>query len=146
MGFVQPHPSLVLEEETAKRQAAQLASLSAAPAPASVPMAISTSSSSGKSMIPFFSQRNHAAVAGTALPTALSTSPSPNATTPGPAVPAHSTKAAAELEHQIVMSIVERAIAMIRSRRGLKAIESFEQVQFLKVYVGWLRGAGAAGV
>ncbi|KAI9634224.1 uncharacterized protein MKK02DRAFT_17453, partial [Dioszegia hungarica] len=76
MGFVQPHPSLVLEEETAK-------------------------------------------------------------------LPAQSTKAAAELEHQIVMSIVERAIAMIRSRRGLKAIESFEQVQFLKVYVGWLRGAGA---
>ncbi|WVR00311.1 hypothetical protein IAU59_007454 [Kwoniella sp. CBS 9459] len=45
----------------------------------------------------------------------------------------------AELEHQIVMSIVERVIAMIRSRRGLKAIESFEQVQFLARYVGWLR-------
>ncbi|WRT70404.1 uncharacterized protein IL334_007402 [Kwoniella shivajii] len=45
----------------------------------------------------------------------------------------------AELEHQIVMSIVERVIAMIRSRRGLKAIESFEQVQFLAKYVGWLR-------
>lgn len=44
-----------------------------------------------------------------------------------------------ELEHQIVMSIVERVIAMIRSRRGLKAIESFEQVQFLVRYVGWLR-------
>lgn len=46
-----------------------------------------------------------------------------------------------ELEHQIVMSIVERVIAMIRSRRGLKAIESFEQVQFLASYVRWLRTA-----
>ncbi|WVQ84882.1 hypothetical protein IAT38_007045 [Cryptococcus sp. DSM 104549] len=45
----------------------------------------------------------------------------------------------AELEHQIVMSIVERVIAMIRCRRGLKAIESFEQVQFLTRYVAWLR-------
>jgi hypothetical protein len=45
----------------------------------------------------------------------------------------------AELEHQIVMSIVERVIAMIRSRRGLKAIESFEQVQFLASYVRWIR-------
>ena len=50
----------------------------------------------------------------------------------------------AELEHQIVMSIVERVIAMIRSRRGLKAIESFEQVQFLASYVRWLR-AGMRG-
>lgn len=55
-----------------------------------------------------------------------------------------------ELEHQVVMSIVERVIAMIRSRRGLKAIESFEQVQFLATYTSWLRrqaissaGAGA---
>ncbi|ORX40745.1 hypothetical protein BD324DRAFT_611927 [Kockovaella imperatae] len=45
----------------------------------------------------------------------------------------------AELEHQICMSMVERVIAMIRSRRGLKAIESFEQVQFLAAYVKWLR-------
>ncbi|KAK8853064.1 hypothetical protein IAR55_003765 [Kwoniella newhampshirensis] len=45
----------------------------------------------------------------------------------------------AELEHQIVMSVVERVIAMIRCRRGLKAIESFEQVMFLARYVGWLR-------
>ncbi|OCF32149.1 hypothetical protein I317_07126 [Kwoniella heveanensis CBS 569] len=52
--------------------------------------------------------------------------------TPGGPLPA-------ELEHQIVMSVVERVIAMIRSRRGLKAIESFEQVQFLARYVGWLR-------
>jgi hypothetical protein len=35
-------------------------------------------------------------------------------------------------------------IAMIRSRRGLKAIESFEQVQFLAAYVRWLRAATAA--
>jgi hypothetical protein len=45
----------------------------------------------------------------------------------------------AELEHQIVMSMVVRVIAMIRSRRGLKAIESFEQVKFLATYVGWVR-------
>ncbi|WWC91524.1 uncharacterized protein L201_006470 [Kwoniella dendrophila CBS 6074] len=51
----------------------------------------------------------------------------------------HNEPLPAELEHQIVMSIVERVIAMIRSRRGLKAIESFEQVQFLARYVGWLR-------
>ena len=48
----------------------------------------------------------------------------------------------AELEHQICMSMVERVIAMIRSRRGLKAIESFEQVQFLAAYVKWLRAGG----
>lgn len=45
----------------------------------------------------------------------------------------------AEIEHQMVMSVVERVIAMIRSRRGLKAIESFEQVQFLATYTAWLR-------
>ena len=44
-----------------------------------------------------------------------------------------------EVEHQAVMSIVERVIAMIRSRRGLKAIESFEQVHFLATYTSWLR-------
>lgn len=42
-------------------------------------------------------------------------------------------------ERAIVMSIVERSIAMIRSRRGLKAIETMEQVQFLATYVTWLR-------
>ena len=46
-----------------------------------------------------------------------------------------------ELEHQIVMSVVERVIAMIRARRGLKAIESFEQVQFLASYTRWLRAS-----
>jgi hypothetical protein len=49
----------------------------------------------------------------------------------------------AELEHRVVMSMVERVIAMIRCRRGLKAIESFEQVQFLAKYVGWLRIQGS---
>jgi len=48
----------------------------------------------------------------------------------------------AELEHRVVMSMVERVIAMIRCRRGLKAIESFEQVQFLAKYVAWLRTQG----
>lgn len=54
-----------------------------------------------------------------------------------PVVPAN------EDERQIVMSIVERVIAMIRSRRGLKAIESMEQVQFLSTYVTWLRECSA---
>jgi hypothetical protein len=53
--------------------------------------------------------------------------------------PAASVELPAALEHQIVMSIVERVIAMIRARRGLKAIESFEQVQFLASYVRWIR-------
>ncbi|WOO80260.1 uncharacterized protein LOC62_03G003770 [Vanrija pseudolonga] len=44
-----------------------------------------------------------------------------------------------EEEHCVVMSVVERVIAMIRSRRGLKAIETYEQVQFLATYVAWLR-------
>lgn len=44
-----------------------------------------------------------------------------------------------EADRAIVMSIVERAIAMIRSRRGLKAIETMEQVQFLATYVTWIR-------
>lgn len=44
-----------------------------------------------------------------------------------------------EEDRAIVMSIVERAIAMIRSRRGLKAIETMEQVQFLATYVTWIR-------
>lgn len=46
-------------------------------------------------------------------------------------------------ENAITMSMVERAIAMIRSRRGLKAIESMEQVRFLAQYVSWLRESAA---
>jgi hypothetical protein len=45
----------------------------------------------------------------------------------------------AEHEHQMIMSTVERVVAMIRCRRGMKAIESFEQVGFLVCYVKWLR-------
>ncbi|WVQ72968.1 hypothetical protein IAR50_002530 [Cryptococcus sp. DSM 104548] len=89
MGFVQPHPSLAIVEEAARRHAASA-------------RANSTCSTSN--------------------PSATSSAPIP-----------------AELEHQIIMSIVERVIAMIRCRRGLKAIESYEQVQFLRRYVGWLR-------
>lgn len=93
MGFVQPHPSLVIVEEAARQRYNLTHGIS---------------------------------------PT--SNSPTPIA----PSVPA-------ELEHQIVMSMVERVIAMIRCRRGLKAIESFEQVAFLMRYVGWLRqGARSA--
>ncbi|ODO10318.1 hypothetical protein I350_02547 [Cryptococcus amylolentus CBS 6273] len=100
MGFVQPHPSLTIVEEAARRHAAHTARSALNPSSASF-----TSSSS--------------------LPR--------TAPAPGPAaIPA-------ELEHQIIMSIVERVIAMIRCRRGLKAIESYEQVQFLRRYVGWLR-------
>lgn len=51
----------------------------------------------------------------------------------------HNQALPAELEHSVVMSMVERVIAMIRCRRGLKAIESFEQVHFLAAYVAWLR-------
>jgi hypothetical protein len=45
------------------------------------------------------------------------------------------------LEHFLVMSTVERAIEMIRRRRSIKAIETFEQVSFLVAYVDWLRRA-----
>lgn len=95
MGFVQPHPSLALVEEAAKRCSPS------DPAQTCVSPNDPKSTERGKSG----------------------------------GVPA-------ELEHQIVMSIVERGVAMIRSRRGLKAIESFEQVQFLAVYVRWLRAGG----
>ncbi|OWZ76425.1 hypothetical protein C365_04571 [Cryptococcus neoformans Bt85] len=95
MGFVQPHPSLVIVEEAARQRYNLTHGIS----------------------------------------------PTPNSSTsvaPSAAIPA-------ELEHQIVMSMVERVIAMIRCRRGLKAIESFEQVAFLMRYVGWLRqGARSA--
>ena len=90
MGLVPPHPSLVVVEEAALRQAQAQAHAYARPSGKTQPSTI-------KVEIP------------------------------------------AELEHQIVMSIVERVIAMIRSRRGLKAIESFEQVQFLASYVRWIR-------
>ncbi|TYJ52291.1 hypothetical protein B9479_007106 [Cryptococcus floricola] len=96
MGFVQPHPSLTIVEEAARRHAAHTARSAPNPNPSSTPNSSSTSPT-----------------APTAIP--------------------------AELEHQIIMSIVERVIAMIRCRRGLKAIESYEQVQFLRRYVGWLR-------
>lgn len=46
------------------------------------------------------------------------------------------------LEHFLVMSTVERAIEMIRRRRSIKAIETFEQVSFLVAYVDWLRRSG----
>jgi hypothetical protein len=35
---------------------------------------------------------------------------------------------------------VERAIGIIRRRRSLKAIETYEQVKFLVGYVDYLRG------
>jgi len=37
---------------------------------------------------------------------------------------------------------VERVIAVLRRRRSLKAIETYEQVRWLMEYVGWLRVEG----
>lgn len=42
-------------------------------------------------------------------------------------------------ENARVMSTVERVICLIRRRRSIKAIETFEQVNFLASYVAWLR-------
>jgi hypothetical protein len=53
-----------------------------------------------------------------------------------PDVPALS---AQECENARVMSTVERVICLIRLRRSFKAIETFEQVNFLASYVAWLR-------
>jgi hypothetical protein len=44
-----------------------------------------------------------------------------------------------ERENARVMSTVERVIHLIRRRRSVKAIETFEQVNFLATYVAWLR-------
>lgn len=44
-----------------------------------------------------------------------------------------------EQENCRVMSTVERVICLIRRRRSVKAIETFEQVNFLVSYVRWLR-------
>lgn len=44
-----------------------------------------------------------------------------------------------ECENARVMSTVERAILLIRRRRSIKAIETFEQVNFLASYIAWLR-------
>lgn len=44
-----------------------------------------------------------------------------------------------ECESARVMSTVERVICLIRRRRSMKAIETFEQVNFLASYIAWLR-------
>jgi hypothetical protein len=46
---------------------------------------------------------------------------------------------AIERENARVMSTVERVICLIRRRRSVKAIETFEQVNFLATYIAWLR-------
>jgi hypothetical protein len=38
---------------------------------------------------------------------------------------------------------VEKAIGIVRRRRSLKAIETYEQVKFLVGYVDYLRGNGS---
>lgn len=139
MGFVQPHPSLVLAEESARQAYQQRIQPSP---PASIPSAPTKTGS----ILPFFSNQKSSSTSTStpSITTSTSSIPSSIITTPN----GNNSKemngclshgVSMELEHQIVMSIVERVVAMIRSRRGLKAIESFEQVQFLAVYVGWLR-------
>lgn len=123
MGFVQPHPSLLLAEQSNKRIQSQSSTI--------LPQVPPTSTTSNKTGISFFSSTPKTV----SIPPTTSTI-STAAVTPELQVNGEKVK---ELEHQIIMSIVERVVAMIRSRRGLKAIESFEQVQFLAVYVGWLR-------
>ncbi len=51
---------------------------------------------------------------------------------------------AADTENARVMSTVERVIYLIRRRRSVKAIETFEQVNFLAAYVAWLRRQSGA--
>lgn len=38
------------------------------------------------------------------------------------------------------LRLVERVIGVVRRRRSLKAVETYEQVRFLVGYVEWLRG------
>lgn len=47
-----------------------------------------------------------------------------------------------DAERHRIMSTVERAICLVRRRRSVKAIETFEQVNFLVTYVAWLRRSG----
>jgi hypothetical protein len=126
MGYVAPHPSLGIVEEAAFSRS--LGS-SVSPKPASSP--VSTSSKDNSKTQSQSSSKSNAR----SEPSPLTSTGSQNTQVAG----RNTTPIPAELEHQIVMSIVERVIAMIRSRRGLKAIESFEQVQFLVSYTAWLR-------
>ena len=171
MGYVQPHPSLSVVEQRAleqararereravqaqyqhqQRQEQQLELQRQSSAPVSkgykgfslFPRSSSSSSNAStplnplsQSKTPVGSTTPGSAPMGSAIASFQNTATSPpNPISTSAAIPA-------ELEHQIVMSTVERVIAMIRARRGLKAIESFEQVQFLVEYVRWLR-AGA---
>ena len=45
-------------------------------------------------------------------------------------------------EEQRVYAVVEGVIGVLRRRRSLKAIETYEQVRWLMEYVGWLRREG----
>jgi hypothetical protein len=42
------------------------------------------------------------------------------------------------------LELVERAIAVVRRRRGVKAIETYEQVRFLVEFVEHLKAASSA--
>ena len=47
-----------------------------------------------------------------------------------------------EDEEERDRSVVESVISVLRRRRSLKAIETYEQVRWLVEYVGWLRREG----
>ncbi|KAL7418272.1 hypothetical protein Q5752_006728 [Cryptotrichosporon argae] len=147
MGFVQPHPSLALAEQAARVQPSPALSPSApflppspfisaaAARPPPSPLRASTVASpdmSGTASAPASTCATPSSPAAQGAPS----SPAGYATTTSPRL----SPAQALLEHQITMSVVERAVAMIRARRGLKAIESYEQVQFLCMFVAWTRG------
>jgi hypothetical protein len=57
--------------------------------------------------------------------------------------------AAGDWQHSVTrldtLRLVERMIRVVRHRRSLKAIETYEQVQFLVDYVEYLRLTGVAG-
>jgi protein-tyrosine phosphatase len=165
MGHVQPHPSLGVVEQRAMEQARERAEqvlaqqrrveqqqqqqsatptargykgFSLFPRSASSQTFNAAAAASSLPMDRAASGRYTSSTAGNADPGSFGTATTDhNAPAPTPDVPTLALPA--ELEHQIVMSTVERVIAMIRARRGLKAIESFEQVQFLVEYVRWLR-------
>lgn len=131
MGYVQPHPSLVVMEEASRTQQTRKLRIEEQQDRSFIP-------DEDQPMSPVDMQQKGSSQQGASVTTINSdSSTNANVSIFGKAgLPA-------ELEHQIVMSIVERVIAMIRCRRGLKAIESFEQVQFLVEYTAWLRAAVA---
>ena len=155
MGHVQPHPSLGVVEQRAIEQARERqvqARAQECQQQQQQANSVSNKPYKGFSLFPR-SLSSTGNGSGSSCPLAMGRSSSssnvaPSTSSLAPTTTSKETDAASkvsippELEHQIVMSTVERVIAMIRARRGLKAIESFEQVQFLVEYVRWLRAGG----